>query len=115
MNQNIPIRSCLCTHEHVLANRNLANRNLADRNFANRRAYLHALCGHVQRHKGDEALRQQLRDDLADAAEAGDDDVVPQLPGVLLRRLQRLQVAERPLSAHVCFVKGAEGRKRMLA
>lgn len=52
--------------------------------------HLHALGGDVESHKGDEALRQQLRDDLADAAEAGDDDVVAQLPCVLLRRLQRL-------------------------
>ena len=52
--------------------------------------HLHALHAHVHRHKGDEALGQQLPNDLPDAPEARDDDVPAQLLRLPLRRLQRL-------------------------
>mmetsp|Transcript_9933 Transcript_9933/g.30226 ORF Transcript_9933/g.30226 Transcript_9933/m.30226 type:complete len:258 (+) Transcript_9933:289-1062(+) len=42
----------------------------------------------VQRGEGDELLAEELADHLADAAEAGDDDVAPQVIDLALRRLQ---------------------------
>ena len=60
-------------------------------------AHLDAVGADVERNKGDEALREQLGDHLADAAEASNDDMVPQLPGLLLVWLQHLHA--RPPSS----------------
>ena len=49
----------------------------------------HAVAAHVERHEGDEALGEELRDGLADAAEAEDDDVVVQLRRLCVRRHRR--------------------------
>lgn len=55
-----------------------------------RRADLDTIHADVHSHKGDEALREQLPDDLPNAPKTGDDDVSPQLLRLPLCSLQRL-------------------------
>lgn len=52
--------------------------------------HLDALHAHIDCHKGDEALGQQLPDDLPDAPKPGNNDVAPQLLCLSLCSLQRL-------------------------
>ena len=58
--------------------------------------YLDAVGGEVQGDEGDQALAEQLADDLADAPEAGDDHVVAQLARLALAGLQRLRGGWQP-------------------
>lgn len=53
--------------------------------------HLHPVRLHVQGYKGNEALAQQLPDDLPHTAKASDDDVIPHLIMEILVGLQSLQ------------------------
>ena len=61
-------------------------------------AHLHTVHAHIDCHKGDEPLGQQLPDGLPHAAEAADDDVPAQLLHLALARLQRLAPRAHQLS-----------------
>jgi hypothetical protein len=54
-------------------------------------ARLYAVRGEVERDEGNEPLAEELADDLADAPEAGNDDVIPELASLAFARLQRLR------------------------
>lgn len=69
-------------------------------------ASLHAVGRHVEGHKRDEALGQQLGDELPYAAKAGDDDVVAQLVD---DRLVGLQCLCRCVGVRICIAMGKEG------
>ncbi len=56
-----------------------------------RAQYLNPLSTDVQGHKRYKPLRQQLSDDLPNASEASDDDMIPQLCSLLLCWLEGLQ------------------------
>ena len=65
------------------------------RDAEKRAAHLDAVGTDVERDKRDEALREQRGDHLADAAEARNDDMIPQLPRFLLIRLKHLHASRK--------------------
>mmetsp|Transcript_24251 Transcript_24251/g.79053 ORF Transcript_24251/g.79053 Transcript_24251/m.79053 type:complete len:565 (-) Transcript_24251:1916-3610(-) len=55
-----------------------------------------AFAAHVERDKGDELLREELRDELSNAAKAGDDDVVLEVVHLALLGLERRDIRATP-------------------
>jgi hypothetical protein len=53
-------------------------------------ADLHAVHAHIHRHKRNQALSQQLPNNLPNAPKTSNNDMSPQLLSLSLRRLQRL-------------------------